>query len=384
MPRHSADRLRPVYFHTGMQSFVEASGGIFIAGFLVSRGMSYPAALASFAAIVLSRFVLRGTVLPLARAAGLRSVVLTGIAIRTISFLILPHVTGIGPLLGLFLFVSGLGSVLYWTGYHAFVSALGDSARGGRQVSIQQATSAVVGIVAPIVGGVLLARAGAQTGFGVIAAIQALAALPLIGAPNPSVAARATPDRQAMRFARMLYLNEGFHAGCAVVLWNLALFVSLGEHFDSFGGAIAVAGLAAAAGSVLVGKLIDGGRPQHSLLLAYGAAGLALLLKGAAYASPWLAVAATALGALVTPMVATAMLTPLYGMARRSPCVLRFNMATEGGWDLGCSAACLLAAAVLQAGGTFRLPILVGLVAVLTMALKLRGFYARGGSTVPA
>lgn len=137
MPRHSADRLRPVYFHTGMQSFVEASGGIFIAGFLVSRGMSYPAALASFAAIVLSRFVLRGTVLPLARAAGLRSVVLTGIAIRTISFLILPHVTGIGPLLGLFLFVSGLGSVLYWTGYHAFVSALGDSARGGRQVSIQ-------------------------------------------------------------------------------------------------------------------------------------------------------------------------------------------------------------------------------------------------------
>ncbi|WP_408589595.1 MFS transporter [Novosphingobium sp.] len=377
MPHATADRLRPVYFHTGLQSFVEASGGIFIAGFLVSRGMSYPAALASFAVILLSRFALRGAVLPLAKAAGLRSVVLTGIAIRTISFLILPHVDGIGPLLAVFLLVSGFGSVLYWTGYHAFVSSLCDSSQGGRQVSIQQATAAIVGVVAPIVGGLLLARAGAAIGFGVIAGIQALAAVPLLTAPNPSVPARATLDHKAMHFARTLYLNEGFHAGCSVVLWNLALFASLGEHFDSFGGAIAVAGLAAAAGSVLVGKLIDGGRPQHSLALAYGAAALALVLKGAAYGSPWLAVGATALGALVTPMAATAMLTPLYGMARRSPCVLRFNMATEGGWDLGCSAACLLAAGVLQAGGTFRLPILAGLAAVLTMALMLSRWYGR-------
>ena len=372
--------MRRVYAHAGLQSFVEYSGGIFIAGFLVSQGLSYPAALVSSAMILLARFAMRGALLPLAQRMGLRNLLLAGLTIRAGSFLMLPYITHVGPLLAAFLLVTGIGSVFYWTSWHAFVSALGDSERGGRQVSIQQATSAIVGIIAPITGGFLLSRAGPQVSFSIIAAIQMLGALPLIGAPNPSVEREATLDPALARFGRRLYFNEGFHAGCGVVIWNLALFASLGGHFDAFGAAIAFAGLAAAAGSMFIGRLIDSGRPQHSLVLAYGAAGLALAIKGAAFASPVLAVGATALGALVTPMAATTMLAPLYAMARRSACVLRFSMATEGGWDLGCSAACLVAAAVLATGASFRLPILLGLAAVLTMSLMLRGWYAREGA----
>jgi len=378
MVRIAANAMRRIYAHAGLQSFVEASGGIFIAGFLVAQGLSYPAALASTALILLSRFVMRGAILPLALRIGLRRVLLLGLTIRAASFLMLPFITGISPLLAAFLLITGVGSVFYWTGYHAYVSALGDSERGGRQVSIQQATSAMVGIVAPVTGGFLLARLGPHVAFPVIAAIQILAALPLIGAPDATIVRDIRLDPALGRFARRLYFNEGFHSGCAVVVWNLALFASLGEHFDAFGGAIAFAGLAAAAGSLFIGRLIDSGRPQHSLVIAYGSAALALMIKAAAFSSPWLAIGATALGALVTPMAATAMLSPLYDMARRSACVLRFSMATEGGWDLGCSSACLMAAATLQCGASFRLPILLGLAPVLTMALMLRHWYARG------
>ena len=49
MPRSAVSPLQRIYLHSGLQSFVEASRGIFIAGFLVSRGFSYPVALASFA-----------------------------------------------------------------------------------------------------------------------------------------------------------------------------------------------------------------------------------------------------------------------------------------------------------------------------------------------
>lgn len=376
MPTTAASPLRRVYLHAGMQSFVEAGGGIFVAGFLVSRGFSYPAALASFALILLSRFALRGLVLPLARAGGLRTTLLAGMAIRAASFALLPFVTGIGPLLALFLAVSGLGSVLYWTAWHAFMPAVMDETRGGRQVSVQQATSAVVGIVAPAAGGLLLAHGGPNLAFFANAALQLLAGLPLLHAPNPRIEPEAALDRQVAAHARRLYFNEGFHAGAAVVVWNLALFASLGESFDALGGAMAVAGVAAAVGSLLVGRLIDAGHPRHSLALAYGAAALALMVKGAAFAHPVLAIVATALGALVTPMTATAMLAPLYVMARQSPCVLRFSMATEGGWDLGCSAACLITAALLAAGASFRLPILLGLAAIAVMAAMLNRWYA--------
>lgn len=378
MPAASANTvIRRVYAHAALQSIVEGAGGLFVVGFFVKQGLSYPLALISFAGVLLSRFALRGAILPLALRIGLRNVLLLGIAIRVPSFVMLPWIDGLDAKLIVYILLSGLGSVLYWTSYHAFMSAVGSEGALGRQVSVQQAVTAIVGIVAPAAGGILLVRAGPLAAFLAVAGLQACTALPLLGAPNPKVDHKAAPDPGLLRFARRLYLAEGVQAGCAVVIWNLALFAALGEHFDSFGGALALAGIGAAAGSLLIGRLIDRGQGHHSLTLAYGLSATAIVIKAIAYAHPWAAVAATALGALVTPMTATAMLSPLYAMAQRSNCVLRFSMATEGGWDMGCAGACLITAAMLAAGSSFRLPILLGLAGVAVIAAMLARWYAR-------
>lgn len=367
--------IRRIYAHAGLQSFVEASGGLFVVGFLVKQGLSPAFALASFALILLTRFALRAAVMPIAIAHGLRTVVLLGIGIRAASFLMLPMVAGIGPTLVAYILVSGLGSVLYWTGYHAYVSAAGDNAAMGRQVSIQQATTATVGIIAPVAGGFLLSGAGPAIGFAVIAGLQLLAGVPLLGAANPPIPRESKADPAIVRNGRRIYFAEGLQSGCSVVVWNLALFVTLGQSFESFGGALALAGLGAAAGSLIIGRLIDGGRGTQSLALAYGLGAAVLLFKAVAWSSPLPALLATALGALATPMLATAMLSPLYAMAQRSQCTLRFNMATEGGWDLGCSTAAFGAAAILALGYGYSLPILLGLVGVATIARGLAQWY---------
>ncbi|MCY1671095.1 MFS transporter [Novosphingobium sp. SL115] len=369
--------LRRIYTHTALQSFVEASGGLFVVGFLVKQGLSPALALASFALVLLSRFALRATVLPLAHAHGLRTVLLLGVLIRAISFVTLPFVGGIGAMLVAYILISGLGSVLYWTGYHAYVSAAGSEGAMGRQVSIQQATTATVGIVAPVAGGFLLAGAGPLAGFAIIAALQLCAALPFLGAPNPAIDPASRADPAIVRFGRRLYFAEGLQTGCGVVIWNLALFVTLNQNFESFGGAMALAGIGAAAGSLIIGRLIDGGRGTHSLALAYGLGAGVLVIKALAWASPLPALIATALGALAAPMLATAMLSPLYAMAQRSRCTLRFNMATEGGWDLGCSVACLVAAVVLASGKGYSLPIAMGLLGTSAIALGLTHWYRR-------
>lgn len=373
--------IRRIYAHTALQSFVEASGGLFVAGFLVRQGLSPALALVSMALVLLSRFALRGAVLPLAHAYGLRSVLLLGIAVRAISFMMLPFVGGLEAMLVGYILVSGLGSVLYWTGYHAYVSAAGDDAAMGRQVSIQQATNASVGIIAPVAGGFLIAGAGPIAAFAVIAVLQLLAGLPLLGAANPVIDPGLRADPEIVRFGRRLYFAEGLQAGCAVIVWNLALFVTLGQSFENFGGALALAGLGAAAGSLLIGKLIDGGRGTHSLALAYGLGAGVLVLKALSWASPLPALVATALGALATPMLATAMLSPLYAMAKRSSSTLRFNMATEGGWDLGCSVACLAAAAALASGMGYALPIMLGLAGIAAIAWGLAGWYRQAALT---
>lgn len=371
------DTLRRIYTHTALQSFVEASGGLFVVGFLVNQGLSPALALASFALVLLSRFALRAAVMPLARAHGLRTVLFLGVVIRAISFVMLPFVDGIGAMLVAYILVTGLGSVLYWTGYHAYVSAAGSESAMGRQVSIQQATTATVSIVAPVAGGFLLAGAGPLAGFAVIAALQLCAGLPFVGAPNPKIDPATSPDAAIVRFGRRLYFAEGLQTGCGVVIWNLALFVTLKQSFESFGGAMALAGIGAAAGSLIIGRLIDGGRGTHSLALAYGLGAGVLVIKALAWNLPIAALVATALGALAAPMLATAMLSPLYAMAQRSRCTLRFNMATEGGWDLGCSTACLVAAGMLAMGHGYSLPILMGLLGTSTIALGLTHWYRR-------
>ncbi|WP_369674626.1 hypothetical protein, partial [Enterococcus faecium] len=88
----------------------------------------------------------------------------------------------------------------------------------GRQVSLQQAATAGVAIVAPVIGGLIHDHLGALTGFVLIAAIQLLAGWPLLRAPDAHVAADVRVDRAMIGFARPLYLAEGIHSGAVNIV----------------------------------------------------------------------------------------------------------------------------------------------------------------------
>jgi MFS family permease len=377
--RAAANPLGAITLHSGLQSFAENTGGLFMTAFLVRQGVSQPLALAAFAALVMTRFAMRAVILPLAVARGLRAVVLMGIAIRAAGYVLLGFVhRADGWMLG-YVLAMGLGSVLYWTAWHAYNAAIAQTATRGRQVSLQQAASSGVAIIAPLIGGLIHDRMGPIAGFALIAAIQLAAAWPLLFAPDARVAAQARVDRRLIRFAGPLYCAEGLHSGTVNVVWNLALFVSLGEQFGAFGGTMALSGACAAGASLIIGRRIDAGHGRAMVPLAYGCAGLAVLVKAFAWLHPVTAIAATALGALVTPITQVALLAPLYAMARGSACPLRFAMATEAGWDLGCMMACLLAAGALALGASYTWPILSGLVGVATVTVMLARWYARAG-----
>ncbi len=369
--------LRAITVHSALQSFAENTGGLFMTAFLVAQGVSQPLALAAFAALVMTRFAMRAIVLPLAVGRGLKCVVVLGIVIRAAGYVLLGFVTRADGWMLAYVLAMGLGSVLYWTAWHAYNAAIAQGATRGRQVSPQQAATAGVAIVAPVIGGLIHDRMGPVAGFALIAAIQLAAAWPLLRAPDVRVAAQATVDRALIRFARPLYCAEGLHSGAVNVVWNLALFVSLGERFGAFGGTLALSGACAAGASLLVGRRIDAGQGRAMVPLAYGCAGLAVLAKAIAWRHPVAAVAATALGAVVTPITQVALLAPLYAMARRSACPLRFAMATEAGWDLGCALACMLAAGALALGTSYTWPILAGLAGVATVTVMLARWYAR-------
>jgi MFS family permease len=162
-----------------------------------------------------------------------------------------------------------------------------------------------------------------------------------------------------------LFALDGWLAGSFYYVWQVVLFVSLGRDLAAYGGAVALAALVGAVVGLLFGRHIDRGHGRRAVAIAYATASAVVLIRAASLHTPWLAVVGNALGAFVTVLIAPTMMTAVYNLAKASPCPLRFHIATEGAWDIGCGSAAL-AAAALAAGG-------VSLAAALLLALPACG-----------
>ena len=370
-----------LYLHSALLAVAENGGGIFIFVFLLDSGVPLPLTLCALAATTLSRYFMRPGVVPLARHIGLRKTLVIGVVIEAIAYLTLSRVHGLGAWLAIYIALGALGSTLYWTCYHAYFAALGDSEQRGSQEGTKQAINGLVAIAAPVLGGTLLAKGGPMVAFGAITVVQLLAAVPLVGARNVAVPKDATIDRKTRRFAARVMFADSFFGACTNYVWQIALFVTLGEHFDSYGKAMALAALFGAVATIATGRLIDLGHGKRILKIAYGLAALVLIVKASAFGTPLRAVVANAFGALLGPLLLPALMTPIYNMAKASSCPLRFHTITEGGWDLGCAAACLIAAGMLAAGLGFSLPILMGCAGLGAAYSFLRPRYEPGRVT---
>jgi hypothetical protein len=76
-------------------------------------------------------------------------------------------------------------------------------------------------------------------------------------------------------------------------------------------------------------------------------------------------------------------MTAVYNQAKGSPCILRFHVATEGGWDVGCASGLLLAAFLIWRGVPFPLVLLLPLIGLAAAFVQLRRYYADVGDAVP-
>jgi DHA1 family inner membrane transport protein len=365
-----------VNLHYGVQALAQAGGGVFFLVFLLRAGVSIPMALIAQAAILAGRFVVRPAILPLARRWGLKPMVIIGALIVALQYPVLAQVHGPGLSLLALCVTAAIGDVFYWPAYHAYFSSLGDAEHRGHQVGGREAMVAVAGIVAPLVGAWALVTLGPGPMFAAVGLIQALSVIPLLGAPNVAVKAAAPGAFRAAWLGGLLAVADGWFASWHIVVWQIALFVSLGESFSAYGGAMALAALVGAACGLLLGRHVDAGHGRRAVLIAYTVAAAVTVFRVVSFGSPWLAVAANALGPFVLSLMLPAAASVSYNLAKASPCALRFHIVAEAGYDVSCAGACLTAAALLTLGAPLSATILLALPAIGLAAWLLRRYYA--------
>ncbi len=355
--------INRTYIHAALQTFAANAGGVFVFVYLLKAGISAPIVFCTMASIFLLRIIMRQSVLPLVKKVGLRNGLIIGTLLTSIGYLIVAGLQGLGPLFVVFILVEALGTSIYWTCHHAYVAKLGDPENRGAQVSAREAINATMGIIAPLVGSYLLVFQGSSSAFIVAAIIEALAIIPLLSAPNFRIPLQAINDLIALKYAGRLFFTDGAITAAFFFTWIIALFQSLGGNFGTYGGTLALAGLVGAGMSLGVGRMIDLGQHKRSVQIAYSAIAISLIFKAVSLYVPWTAVAAHAFGAVAAPLYMPVLMSRVYNMTKSAACPVRFQISTEGAWDLGVGLGCLLVAALTWAGVFYSWPILLGLLA---------------------
>ena len=378
--RNSAVNL--LNLHYGIHSIALSGGAAFFTIYLLKSGVSVPGVLVSLALILLGRFVIRPIVIGFAVRWGLRLMVVAGTVLSAVQYPFLAEVHGVGIALAALIAVTAVGDTAYWTTYHAYFAALGDDEFRGQQIGAREAIAAIIGIISPLLGGWMLVAFGPRVAFGTTAVIVALAALPILWAPDVKAARQVPGAFRAALPGMLLFMADGWVAAGYWMAWQLALFVSLGESFLAYGGALAFAALVGAIGGLTLGRHIDAGHGRQAVWYAFGTFAMIIVLRAIAMGDATLAVLANALGALGACLYIPTLMTAVYTLAKRSPCTLRFHVATEGGWDIGGAAGLLAAALTTALGMSLRISILMSLMGVAAIVFMLRRYYASNSATV--
>jgi MFS transporter, DHA1 family, inner membrane transport protein len=365
-----------VNVHYAIQAFASAGAGAFILVYFVKAGLSLSQALLALAAIVAGRFVTRPLVLPLAKRFGLKAVLIAGTLMMAAQYPVSGYIDGIGLALVLRCVFSAFGDAFYWTSYHAYFASLGDSEFRGHQISAREAIVGLIGIVAPIVGTWGLVTFGPEATFAVAGLVQACAVLPLFALPDVAVRSEAPGAFSQALPGAQIFVGHGWFTGSFILLWWIALFVALEKSYASFGGAMTLAALVGAAGGLMLGKGIDAGHGARAVVVVFAMMAAVIVCRALSLDAPWFAIAANAFGVFAMCFYVPTLMTAVYNLAKSSPCPLRFHMATEAGWDVGCFTVLIIGAGMIAYGVPAGAAVLLALPAVGLTGVLLRRQYA--------
>ena len=362
--------------HYGIHAIALSGGGAFFLVYLLKAGVPVPGVLAALALILAGRFVIRPVVIPLAARWGMRPLVIAGTVLNALVYPLLAEVHGIGWTLLALCLLAALADTVYWSTYHAFFAALGDHEHRGHQVGAREAIAAVVGIVSPLATGAMLVTLGPLSAFTMSSVVLLLSAIPLFWTPNVAVERHVPGAFKASIPGMLLFLADGWTTVGFYFVWQIALFLSLGESYLAFGGALAVAALVGAVSGLLLGRLIDAGHGTRAVWLALGSIAAVTVLRAAALGDAAIAITANALGSLAVCLYIPTLMTAVYNQGKRAPCTLRFQVAAEGGWDMGGGSGCLIAALLTWLGAPLPVGILLALFGTSGAFFLLRRYYA--------
>ncbi len=163
-----------------------------------------------------------------------------------------------------FVFSLSIYKAFYWVPYHVDFSKFTNKKTRGRQMSVLLAVSAMIGVVTPIIGGLVIISVGFDNLFLVSLGVLAFAIIPLFFIDNKeerySFGYFETFRELLHKKNRALflgYLGDGAQTGVSAVIWPIFIFLLLNGEFFIVGAVSSITILLIMAVRFFVGDLLD-------------------------------------------------------------------------------------------------------------------------------
>ncbi len=166
--------------------------------------------------------------------------------------------------------LAALYRVFFWNAYHIGFTRRSEKGKRGREFSITILLNRGVLLIAPAVGGAILANYGFPVLFGVVLLVLAGAMVPLFFSPDWKEQyndAYTTPFKKLVRRNHWRHGLAGFGRAFELVnliVWPVFLFV-YGINFDEIGLVASLSAIAVILSSLVLGKISDSGRIRELL-----------------------------------------------------------------------------------------------------------------------
>ncbi len=312
--KHPSHELRELYWSVGIMDFATAAVALFEPIYLYTQGYSIKHILLFYAAVYLGYTLLVPVGGRIAARFGFEhSILFSQFAFIAyyLSLFALPYAPW---LIWLAPLVFAVQKSLYWPAYHADFATFSVREQRGREVSGYLTLNAVVTIIGPIFGGLVLYAFGFGVLFGIVAALFLASTRPLLKLkevydPAPFSYAKYWKLLWKPTHRRSALAYFGFAEELvALVLWPIFTYLAVST-FSELGVLIAIATLITSLGVLLIGKLTDRATSVEVLRFGSVAASVVWILRALISLTPlrlvWLdAAGRTAKSTVVIPLLA--------------------------------------------------------------------------------
>lgn len=366
--------LRFLNIHFGLQTFVTNTVDIFGPVFLYKMGIEIYLIFLIYGGTFLLRSAFRIFALKSCEKYGMRTNLIIGTVARGGLAFSLLMMNQSHSWIYVFMVMTVIVDVFYWTAYHTYFAAIGNIERRGKELGTRKIFQNTATILAPIASGIIVAQFNFWYLFAILIVFALLSAVPLLYIDDYKPKRKLTL-RQAIKKVDktgmfLSFANAPIVSGFELP-FSLFAFITV-KNYISFGGLFSSIFVIEAILFYTTCSFVD--LKKFKNLYFFGATLMSIAIVNHVLFSK---TATTILLFEVAYILSNALLSPRifstrYNASKKSENALWFTYFLEFGWDMGSLLTCLVASLMIYSSFDFRYTMLLGIIGIIGTTFVIR------------